>query len=201
MSKVCSKCFEEKEINCFISKDRRICKPCHNKNLCEKRKLIVVDPNKTKTCNVCNLIKPEPEFLKGRPICNVCHNEKRKQKYKTDEKHANKIKEGSRIYKNKKTETNAKKRQMELEELESRIGKENTICKYCKEIKPKTRFRHNRRKCADCERDDPYSKFTRNIRRHIYTKLIGKITNKLHTIQYLGCSYNEYISWLKYVNP
>ena len=201
MSKVCSKCFEEKEINCFISADRCICKTCKNAINREKRKLIVIDPNKIKVCNICNLSKPEPEFIKNTPRCKDCNNKKRQEKYKTDEEHAEKIKKLGREYKNKKTKRKQEIREKEKEHLENRIGKENTICKYCNEVKPKTRFRHNRRKCADCERDDPYSKFTRNIRSYIYTSLIGKIKNKLHTIEYLGCSYNEYIEWLKYINP
>ena len=42
-------------------------------------------------------------------------------------------------------------RKEELEKLEAEIGKENTICKYCNKVKAKTRFRHNRLKCRECE--------------------------------------------------
>lgn len=201
MSKTCSKCFQEKEIKCFITANRRICKECKNADNREKAKLIVVDPNKIKTCNLCNLDKPETEFIKRINTCKVCHNIKRKDKYKNDQTHAEQIKEASRKYKNIKTATRVENRKKEKEELENRIGKENAICKYCKEAKPKPRFRHNRRKCGDCERDEPYSKFTRCIRSHIYIKLTSRISNKLHTIEYLGCSYTEYVEWLKYINP
>lgn len=83
-----------------------------------------------------------------------------------------------------------------MEKLEEEIGKDNTICKYCNKIKPKTRFRHNRLKCKDCEREEPYEKFKRNIRSRIRIALKDK-RNK-HTCEYLGCSHIEYINWISY---
>jgi hypothetical protein len=47
-------------------------------------------------------------------------------------------------------------------------------------------------KCRDCEREDPLDKFKRAIRCRIYHAILK---NK-PTIEYLGCSSNEYIQWM-----
>jgi hypothetical protein len=69
------------------------------------------------------------------------------------------------------------------------------MCKYCEEIKHKDRFRYNRLKCRDCERDEPLAKLKRIIRSRIFSALKAK--NK-HTIEYLGCSVDNYLNWLHY---
>jgi hypothetical protein len=48
-------------------------------------------------------------------------------------------------------------------------------------------------KCKDCERDDPKDKFNRGIRNRIFYALKKK---DKHTIDYLGCTYDEYHKWL-----
>ena len=54
--------------------------------------------------------------------------------------------------------------------------------------------------CKDCERDDPTEKFKRNIRTRIYNSLRYKNKTK-HSVEYLGCSSNEYFNWIfKYNN-
>ena len=73
------------------------------------------------------------------------------------------------------------------------IGVDNKKCKYCLEIKHKTKFRHNRLKCKDCERDEPISKIIRNVRSRIVTAMKRK--NK-HTIVYLGCNCPEYFQYI-----
>ena len=78
------------------------------------------------------------------------------------------------------------------------IGENNKICKYCEKIQPNDKFRKNRLKCKDCERDEPIEKFKRQIRTRIYNLLRNK--NK-HTIDYLGCNYNEYFKWILTINP
>ena len=55
------------------------------------------------------------------------------------------------------------------------------------------KFRYNRLKCRDCERDDPIEKLKRVIRSRIISALTQK--NK-HTIEYLGCNTSEYLEWL-----
>ena len=55
------------------------------------------------------------------------------------------------------------------------------------------RFRHNRLKCKDCERDEPINKFKRVVRARIWYALTSK---KLHTIEYLGCSSLYYLQWI-----
>ena len=64
-------------------------------------------------------------------------------------------------------------------------------------IKNKSRFRYNRLKCRDCERDDPISRILRNSRVRIMSCLK---TKNHHLIEYLGCNGNNYYKWLKYSN-
>jgi hypothetical protein len=78
-----------------------------------------------------------------------------------------------------------------LKELEIGIG--NIKCNYCHVIKPNERFRHNRLKCKDCERDEPISKLIRNIRSRILSTI--KYKSK-HTITYLGCNCSDYLKWI-----
>jgi hypothetical protein len=56
-------------------------------------------------------------------------------------------------------------------------------------------FRYNRLKCRDCERDDPTEKFKRYIRTRIYNCLKNKNKYK-HSVEYLGCSSDEYFKWI-----
>lgn len=165
----------------------------------EKNAKYKPDPNKLKHCTQCETEKPETEFNKQRTICKCCHNANRVKKYNTDANTQNRIRAESRAHKAKKTKARQADRAQRLAQLEMEIGTENTICKYCEEVTPKTNFRHNRRRCKDCERDEPYSKFTRNIRSDIYARLIRP--KEYHTIEYLGCTYRDFIEWMQFVNP
>jgi len=187
----CSKCGEIKNINRII-KNRNVCKDCCNKKKKENYKKTVVCLENT--CSKCNIIKTGTSFIKrGGDICNDCNNLKRREKYNTNKEHRIKlIKMASEFKHNKRVKTKEVE-QLELQQLEEEIGQDNTICKYCKNIQPKTRFRYNRLKCKDCERDEPLEKFKRVIRARIHSALKNK--NK-HTIEYLGCSSSEYIKWI-----
>jgi hypothetical protein len=112
--------------------------------------------------------------------------------YASDEEFRKKSSTVSSLYKKSKTA----ERQMQRKNQEEAIGLNNKVCKYCNCIKPKTRFRYNRRKCADCERDEPLEKFKRAVRSRIYICLNRKKTKS--TISYLGCTAEEYIIWLKF---
>ena len=85
-----------------------------------------------------------------------------------------------------------------IKEERPEIGADNTICKYCKKVVSKTHFRHNRLKCKDCERDEPLDKFKRIIRSRIWCGLESK---KLHTVEYLGCSFPDYKKWITEYSP
>ncbi len=67
-------------------------------------------------------------------------------------------------------------------------------CKYCLKVKHKGRFRWNRKKCRDCEREDPKYKLHRYVRARIWIALNGK--NTKHTIEYLGTTRIDYLDWL-----
>jgi hypothetical protein len=194
-SRCCSKCDEIKENDKFI-KNRNICKECHNANaranynkinnivLKETVEIIVIEA--TKECNVCNKTKPIFEIVKNRIICKDCHNSNRRSKYQDNDEHRLKlIKQATDFKHNKMIERQQKK----LEE----IGEDNKKCSVCFTIKNKCRFRHNRLKCKDCERDDPIEKFKRVVRCRIWHALTFK---KLHTIEYLGCSSPDYLQWI-----
>lgn len=199
--KICSKCGEEKPSNRII-KNRKICKDCCNKKIKERQQINLqnLDTTIDKTCKICNIVKNITLFSRNclSPICIDCSNIKRRDKYNNNEELREKaIKQATVFKKNKKAIRDEIKKQ-ELEKLENEIGKDNTICKYCNQVKAKTRFRHNRLKCRDCERDEPLEKFKRTIRTRIRIALGNK--KDKHTCEYLGCSHTEYTKWISYNN-
>ena len=157
---------------------------------------MVTKPNNDKCCSKCGIIKPIEKMVKGRNVCSDCSNINRRARYSENEELRKKAIKQSTEFKKAKKAIRDEAKKKELDELEKEIGKDNTICKYCKEIKPKTRFRHNRRKCKDCERDDPHEKFKRNVRNRIYIALKGDKTK--HTCEYLDCTPKDYIKWITY---
>lgn len=144
-----------------------------------------------KTCSKCENSKTLEEFYKRGSICCECNNSKRRQKYKEDEEHRKKLILMASEFKHKKVV----ERQHLKEKEQVEMGIENKQCKYCNEIKHHDRFRHNRLKCRDCERDEPTEKFKRYIRTRIYNCLRYKNKTK-HAIEYLGCSSDEYFKWI-----
>ena len=194
-TKTCSKCDGLKEVESFIQ-NKNVCKECRNEYTRTRYNNVEMDINKMVECNSCHIEMPSSEIVKNRTVCKKCNNEKRRNKYATDDELRKKLIETATTFKQKRLAKRNAVKQEELENLEQKIGKENTICKYCKEVKPKTRFRFNRLKCADCEREEPLEKFKRSVRCRIYTAL-NKKKNK-HTIEYLGCNSEEYLKWLEY---
>jgi len=144
-----------------------------------------------KTCSKCEETKPLGEFYKRGLICCECNNSKRRQKYKNNEEHRKKLIKLATDFKHEKVI----ERQKLKEEEQNKIGLENKQCKYCNVIKHKDRFRHNRLKCRDCERDEPTEKFKRYIRTRIYNCLRNK-NKSMHSVEYLGCSSIEYFKWI-----
>jgi hypothetical protein len=142
-------------------------------------------------CSNCLLEKTISEFYKRGNICCKCNNEKRREKYKNNEEHRKKLIKLATDFKHNKLLEKQKIRQEE----QDKIGSENKKCKYCNEIKHHDRFRHNRLKCRDCERDEPVEKFKRYIRTRIYNCLRYKNKTK-STVDYLGCSSEEYFKWI-----
>ena len=200
MSKVCSKCEETKPVEAFISRDRCICKPCKNVISREKynNKKLVIDSTVIKTCNTCNVEKPLTEFIHPTNRCKECNNNMRRTKYEQDNVVKERIQTEAREYKRRLTEARQNARTEKKAKLEAEIGEDNTICKYCKEVVPKTHFRHNRLMCKNCERDEPTHKFHRNIRSRIWSCIKRK---SKHTIEYLGCTYKEYEQWMFSYSP
>jgi len=195
--KTCSCCDGIKSIEHFV-KNKNVCKECRNEytrtryNSCETSDDIV-------TCSDCNIDVLKSDLVKNRKVCKKCNNEKRRNKYATNDELRKKLIENASLFKQNRLAQRKKQQELELEQLEERIGRENTICKYCGEIKPKTRFRFNRLKCADCERDEPLEKFKRTVRSRIYCSL-NKTKNK-HTIDYLGCNSEEYLNLCTFKTP
>ena len=182
--KCCSKCEKTKTEEKFIQ-NRNICKECRNKKLREIYNSTEIDTSLKRECNNCKISKELSYFDCTRKICRVCINEKRRKKYSTDEEHRKKlIKQASEFKHNKVIERQIKK--------EEEIGKDNKKCNYCNEIKHNSKFRFNRLKCRDCERDNPLDKFKRTVRSRIYLSL--KKDKK--TIEYLGCNSNDYLEWI-----
>jgi len=154
------------------------------------------DTKPINACISCEKDKNIDDFIKNRNICKACNNEQRRSKYQASDEHRKKLIENATNYKKKKIAERAKQREELRTQLDSTIGPDNTICKYCNEVRPKTRFRFNRLKCADCERDDPLEKFKRIIRTRVYIALHN--VKQKHTIDYLGCNTTEYIQWIQH---
>ena len=194
LEKSCSRCGEIKNDDKFIPK-RNICKECRNSRCKELYNQIVIVINDKideieKECCNCKVLKLASGFVKSRNLCVDCNNERRRNKYQNDENHRLKIIKSVTESKHNKV---LERRKIKLEE----IGEGNKKCSCCYKIKPYINFRHNRLKCKDCERDDPIDKFKRYIRTRIYICLKNK--NK-HTIEYLGCNYDEYLKWILFDN-
>lgn len=144
-----------------------------------------------KQCSNCKETKTSDKFYSKGLICRECNNNRRREKYKNDEEHRKKlIKSASNLKHNKVLQ-----KQKLKEEEQIKIGLENKQCKYCNEIKHKDRFRYNRLKCRDCERDEPTEKFKRYIRTRIYNCLRNRNKSK-HSVEYLGCSSDDYFKWI-----
>jgi hypothetical protein len=185
LEKCCSKCGFTKDANLFISK-RNICKECRNIKCKENYKLLILNSATQQTCNFCDNTKSLSLFIKNRKICIDCNNNKRRLKYKNDEEFRVGIIQKVTEFKQKKALEKNKFKEIE-------IGVGNIKCDYCKEIKSNERFRHNRLKCKDCEREDPISKIIRNVRSRILTSIKNK---SKHTIEYLDCNCRDYLKWL-----
>lgn len=182
-TKCCSRCDATKPFADFI-KNRNICRVCSNTRQLELRNL--PDTNETRTCRVCSEEKATALFMKKRNLCIDCSNKSRREKYESDDLfRAKVIKERFKYKHNKVLERRAEKLQ--------RIGANNKQCSCCSQIKPMEKFRYNRLKCRDCERDDPVDRLKRNIRSRIHSALNKK---ELHTAEYLGMNSIEYFKWL-----
>ena len=171
----------------------------------------MADTNPKNVCVKCNIEKSVLRFPKNRSQCKDCDNEIKRLKYKEDEEYRIKRNEERRLKYNNNEEhrrllirkasefkhNKVIERQKQIAQEQEAIGIDNKLCKYCKVIKSKERFRHNRLKCKDCERDDPLSTIIRRTRTRIIACLRKK--NK-HTIDYLGCNCTFYMDWILKVN-
>ena len=196
VERCCSKCGEMKNPDRIV-RNRNICKDCCNKKRKETYKEKVVDALEQKTCFECNVTKLATLFVrKDWTLCIDCNNNRRRKEYQENEEVRKKKREEGINYKRKKKAIRDEIKLTNLTKLEEEIGADNTICKYCKEVKAKTRFRHNRLKCIDCEREDPFEKFKRYARTRIYNCL--KRNKNKHAHEYLGCKPAEYLNWILY---
>lgn len=151
-----------------------------------------------KNCKTCGELKPNGDFHKNCNQCKICFNIKRRDKYANNEEHRRKLIEEATKFKKEKALERQKIREEEYKKFVDEHGEDKKLCKYCDKVVLKTRFRHNRLKCKDCERDEPFAQFIRNVRSRIWSSLIKKSKKTKHTIEYLGCNYEEYYRWLKY---
>ena len=184
--KQCSKCGEIKINDKFI-KNKNICKDCRNVKSKENYNTTITNISLNKECNTCNQIKSIIDFVKNRIICKACNNSNRRNKYHTEEDTRFKIIKQASVLKHNKV---IERQQLKLKE----IGEDNKKCSICFTIKDKCKFRYNRLKCRDCERDDPIEKFKRAVRCRIYIAL--KTKKNMNTIEYLGLSSTEYLKWM-----
>ena len=187
IEKCCSKCDQIKTSDKFIP-NKKVCKDCRNKKNRENYKVaeLVDICNTNHTCNSCNQSKLLSSFIRLRNTCKDCDNANRRKKYQSDEQFRLKIIQQVTKFKHDKV---IERRKIKLEE----IGENNKKCSICSSIKNNCKFRYNRLKCRDCERDDPADKFKRVVRGRIWCALS---TKKLHTIEYLGITNADYLKWI-----
>jgi hypothetical protein len=196
VQRCCSKCGEMKNPDRIV-RNRNVCKDCCNAKKKSNAKNKVVDLSAQKICVECKLTKNATLFSrKDGNVCNDCNNINRRKKYQENEEFRMKKREEGINYKKKKKAIRDEIKETNLKKLEQEIGEDNTMCKYCNNVKAKTRFRHNRLKCKDCEREDPFEKFKRYVRTRIYNCLKGNKTKHAH--EYLGCTPPEYLNWILY---
>jgi hypothetical protein len=191
----CSICGEERTLDRIVP-GRKLCKDCNNKRKKETlhKNIDNINTDIDKVCSKCDIEKNITLFSKKgmSNICLDCANLIRRKKYSNNEDVREKAIKDATEFKQKKKAERDKIKEAEIKKLEEEIGEDNTICKYCKKVKAKTRFRHNRLRCRDCERDDPRYIIHKRVRSRIH-KAIKK---KCKTVKYLGCSREEYIKWL-----
>ncbi len=197
LMKTCSRCNASDVVERFIKK-RNICLHCSNLASKHARDNAVIDENVLKTCNTCNNELSSKLFLYNGLKCADCRNLARREKYASNPEYREKAIKAAIEHKQIKAAVRRNKKEEELKLLEEKIGSENTICKYCGVVKNKDRFRHNRLKCRECERDDPVFRIIRNTRSRVLSCLQTKSDN---LITYLGCSGKLYYEWLLYSNP
>jgi hypothetical protein len=142
-----------------------------------------------KTCLICKLIKEETEFVIGRNKCKSCRNEQIRNDY------AN---------------------------LEINVNEQK--CNTCQNIKPIIEFYKGRKICINCDNVKRRNKYATD---EVYKKRVNRATIKCkkgkplsdleqiaktarssicrylttktkRTMEYLGCSREEYIKWLGY---
>jgi hypothetical protein len=159
-------------------------KCCSN---CNNSKNINNFPLKKNTCKSCNNEKKRNNYNNNEELRNK-KNEKRRLKYQQDEEYRKKQIKNASQFKHNKVVIRQELKLLKQEE----IGFDNKKCNYCCLVKHETKFRFNRLKCRDCERDDPVDKFKRVIRSRIYLSL----SKDKKTIEYLDCSSNEYLKWI-----
>ena len=147
-----------------------------------------------RTCNHCQKTDNDEYFIKGRNICRDCNNSKRREKYKNNSEYRSKA--ISSAINHKKQVKKEKDKAKEAYQLS--IGIDNIKCRYCQEVKHKSRFRHNRLKCRDCERDEPKEKMKRYVRTRIYNCLLHRKAKS--SIEYLGCGTYDYQLWITTYN-
>jgi uncharacterized protein (DUF983 family) len=193
VNKKCSRCSDIKSIDLFI-KERNICKKCNNFRTRAKYLKSKESVGGSQVCNTCSDSKDISEFIKNRNICKTCNNNKRRTKYENDDDHRKKLIQRASTFKHDKVID----RQLRINLNAEIIGLQNKKCEYCYEIKSSEKFRFNRLRCRDCERDEPVGKFKRCVRSRIYIALKRNKTKR--TIKYLGCTNNEYFDWIMTYN-
>lgn len=190
--KCCKKCKKDKILKDY-SLNRPTCNRCYyetQKN--NERRLL----NKEVTTQEAQNKKPNTRFKTTEDRDKF--NENRRLKYKENEELRKKICQQSSDYKN----NNKIKKDLLRQKEQEKIGLDNKICNYCNKIQHKTKFRHNRLKCKDCERDEPLDKIKRTIRGRIhYAYKAYNLKKNKNTVEYLGCDSKQYFYYLLNYNP
>jgi hypothetical protein len=202
--RICKKCEIEKDITEYpLKRNGKIkssyCKVCYNDVYYLSRKEIINEKRRkdynNKSIQIINNVKLH--YSLNKEIINKIRkekyildkdfiNEKRREDYKLDKEKRDKIKELSRKYYNENKDKINDKRKDDKRSLE-----------YYYNNKEKMNNRSYQR-VKERRKNDPLFKLTHNIRSLIRLSIVNQFTTKSKkTIEILGCSFDEFKSYLE----
>jgi len=146
------------------------------------------ETNPTKCCSRCGLTKNIKKFVIGRNLCKDCRNIKTKNDYN------NIIVD---------TTSQQKCNECSLNKNITEFHKGRKICSICTSLKRREKYATDEtyrkrviKETIKCKRGKPLNTIQK-LKRTIRCRINGFLEKKnKHTMEYLGCSRDEYIKWL-----
>lgn len=213
--RVCNTCSETKHMSLFV-KHRTICQECKRTSDAERYKKSQESEqqkynerkNSERVCAVCQETIPTSFIKRKDKVCNDCHYKKT---------HPDGLKVCNTCSETKHIDVFCKQRNIcldcrkakDMQRYDHFKNEEGTrVCTVCKEEKECKKFSPGKKYCMVClneqERKDrnsnPVLKVKKNVRNRIYAVLSDE-DKRQKSVDYLGCTTDEYLKWLTYSNP